>query len=92
MHVQVLDEGKFGNQALTAHIDAMAPGPHDIAEFAMRTEPFNSFRGHTQDLRRGLIGVTSRNGENRTLAANPVSLKSMDWLIDRQKKPNPTLS
>jgi hypothetical protein len=38
-----------------------------------------------------IYGVASRNGKNRTLAANPVSLKSMDWLINRQKKPNSAL-
>jgi hypothetical protein len=38
-----------------------------------------------------VTGVSSRNGENRTLAVNPVSLKSMDWPIDRQKKPSSAL-
>jgi hypothetical protein len=38
-----------------------------------------------------IIGVASRNGNNCTLAAHPVSLKPMDWLTDRQKNPNSAL-
>jgi hypothetical protein len=38
-----------------------------------------------------IVGVASRDGKNRTLAATPVSLKSMDGPINRQIKPNSAL-
>jgi hypothetical protein len=47
------------------------------------------FNVHASDAR--LDGGTSRNGKNRTRSVNPVSLTSMDWPIDRQKKPSSAL-